>query len=102
MYVYSCFEYMLLPVSVMLSSQLSSTVVRRPHPTHSQQHITCVLSAHSLQGQHQQTLQGKFMLQLDEVVSISAGFKDRSAHYKQAGRMGAGCLSLLHVPRNDC
>jgi hypothetical protein len=31
-----------------------------------------------LQAQHQQTLQGKFLLQLDEVVNIAAGFKDRS------------------------
>jgi hypothetical protein len=30
-----------------------------------------------LQEQHQQTLQGKFLLQVDEVVNIAAGFKDR-------------------------
>lgn len=30
------------------------------------------------QGLHQQTLQGKFMLQVDEVVNIAAGLKDRS------------------------
>lgn len=30
-----------------------------------------------LQGQHQQMLQGKFLLQVDEVVNIAAGFKER-------------------------
>jgi hypothetical protein len=38
----------------------------------------------SLQAQHQQTLQGKFMLQMDEAVNIAAGFRDRSVHHSIA------------------
>jgi hypothetical protein len=32
---------------------------------------------------HKQTMQGKFMLQLDEVVNIAAGIKDRWAAWAQ-------------------
>lgn len=38
-----------------------------------------------LQAQHQQTLQGKFLVQVDEVVNIAAGFKDRSVCLRAAG-----------------
>lgn len=36
-------------------------------------HVCCLL-----QGTHQQTLQGKFLLQVNEVVNIAAAIKDRS------------------------
>jgi hypothetical protein len=36
-------------------------------------------AVHGLQDMHKQTMQGKFMLQLDEVVNIAAGIKDRCA-----------------------
>jgi hypothetical protein len=42
--------------------------------------VPCLLQ----QGHHQQTLQGKFLLQVDEVVNIAAGLKDRSAHHHPA------------------
>lgn len=39
----------------------------------------------AVQDLHKQTMQGKYMLQLDEAVNIAAGFKDRYNSYASYG-----------------